>query len=606
MTGRPAADGDPGTGIPARFAWLGRTDVYWALAGSMVALTLAAAASRVTPSDIGIYLYAAARVLDGETLYRDFVEINPPLIVWLNVPAVLLARWTGISDAAAFRLAAAALLAGCIWLCERSLRRAVSDRATARCFLLLLWLVLFPLVWIDYGQREHLLLGLMLPYLVLAAARVVNRYPSTPERLLIGVLSGIGIALKPHFVLLWIAIEAYVWRRSAERRVGPEALATVSVVVLYATTVLAATSYLSIVAVLGPAYATFMNASPYHALVLNPAAPLVLFSLAAWVALRRSPVVAVPWGLLATAIAAAYAAGVLQHKGFRYHYYPAFALAMLLVGWLSVAARPQPQGSARLYGRITPLLAATIVLVVCGYAALEALGRDAQHRRELRGLDKLVATVRSRAHGRPVGVLSYSVNGAFPLLNQLGGVSALRLPSLWPLAAAYWDSLQTGGALRYRVPREMPPAERYMWDAVREDLARTPPGVLLVLSAGQDVPANGLRRLNYLAYFARDPELRQLFGGYQLVDVSGEYLVYEHLDVGATRVGPPPSVEPLPRVAPRLDLGDFTFRMVDPTVSAGVVIFLLLWIGTTDWSGLRARRMRRRPCPASGPGSPSS
>jgi hypothetical protein len=606
MTGRAGGGINPGTSLPGRLAWLGRGDVYWTLAGAMVALTLAAAASRVTAPDIGIFLYAAARILDGDRLYRDFVEINPPLIVWLNVPAVLLARWTGLADAAAFRLLAAALLGGCILLCERSLRLLVSDRATARCFLLLLWLVLFPLVWIDYGQREHLLLGIMLPYVVLAAAREANRYPSTPERLLIGGLNGIGIALKPHFALLWITIEAYLWRRAAQRRIGPEALATAIVVALYGVVVIGATSYVPVVAVLGPAYATFMNASPDHALVLNPAAPLVLFSLAAWVALRRSPAGAVPCGLLASAIAAAYAAGVLQHKGFRYHYYPAFALAMVLVGWLSFTGGPQPRGSARLYARITPLLAATIILVVCGNAAYEAMGLNVQHRREVRGLAELVETVQSRGQGRPVGVLSYSVNGAFPLLNELGAVSALRLPSLWPLAAAYWDSLRTGGALRYRVVREMPPAELYLWDAVREDLTRSPPGVLLVLSAGQDVPANGLRRLNYVAYFARDPDLRRLFGEYQLVDVSGEYLVYEHLTAGATRAGPPPSLAPLPRLAPRLGLGDFTLQMVDSSVRAGVLVFVLLWIGAAVWSGLRAPRMHRPPFTASGGQSPSA
>jgi hypothetical protein len=149
--------------------------------------------------------------------------------------------------------------------------------------------------------------------------------------------------------------------------------------------------------------------------------------------------------------------------------------------------------------------------------------------------------------------------------------------------------------LHYRAIDEMPPAERFLWDAVREDLTRSPPGVLLVLSAGQDVPANGLRRLNYVAYFARDPELRRLFGEYQLVETSGEYLVYERLNAGATRAGPPPSLEPLPRVAPRLGLGDFTFGMVDPGVSAGVLTFVLLWIGMTGWDSLRARGMARMP-----------
>jgi hypothetical protein len=46
----------------------------------------------VARSDIAFLLYAAGRVLDGARLYLDVVEINPPLIIALNLPAVLLAR----------------------------------------------------------------------------------------------------------------------------------------------------------------------------------------------------------------------------------------------------------------------------------------------------------------------------------------------------------------------------------------------------------------------------------------------------------------------------------------------------------------------------------
>jgi hypothetical protein len=367
-------------------------------------------------------------------------------------------------------------------------------------------------------------------------------------------------------------------------------------VAVYGILVVTATSYLSVVAILGPAYATFMNVSAMHALFINPAAPLTLFSLAAWAALRRSRTVGIPWSLLATVVVATYAAGVLQDKGFRYHYYPAFALAMVLVGWLAIVGTESTPG-VRLYRRITPLLAATIGLVVCGHAVVEAVGWDRRRLGEVRGLAELEATIRARSQGRPVGVLSYSVDGAFPLVNEIQGTLALRLPSLWPLAASYWNELRTGGPLRYREVGEMPPAERYMWDAVREDLTRRPPGVLLVLTAGQDVPGNGLRRLNYVAYFARDPVLRRLFQQYQLVGASGEYFIYERLDGEADRIGPPPSVEPLPRVAPRLGLGDFTAAMIDPTAKAGLLTFVLLWLGTAGWRAVRTQR-KHSPAPA--------
>ena len=35
----------------------------------------------------------------------DLIEINPPLVVWLNIPVVLAARAAGVSDILAYRIA---------------------------------------------------------------------------------------------------------------------------------------------------------------------------------------------------------------------------------------------------------------------------------------------------------------------------------------------------------------------------------------------------------------------------------------------------------------------------------------------------------------------
>ena len=48
--------------------------------------------------DVGATLYQARRVLDGERLYVDILEVNPPLVVYSLVPVVLAARWTGVGE----------------------------------------------------------------------------------------------------------------------------------------------------------------------------------------------------------------------------------------------------------------------------------------------------------------------------------------------------------------------------------------------------------------------------------------------------------------------------------------------------------------------------
>ena len=46
--------------------------------------------------DTAWFIHIANGLLDGKRLYVDFVEVNPPLAIWLIVPSTALARLCGI------------------------------------------------------------------------------------------------------------------------------------------------------------------------------------------------------------------------------------------------------------------------------------------------------------------------------------------------------------------------------------------------------------------------------------------------------------------------------------------------------------------------------
>jgi hypothetical protein len=46
--------------------------------------------------DVAWFLFAANRFLDGAELYRDIVEVNPPLVIYHSVAPVAVARLTGL------------------------------------------------------------------------------------------------------------------------------------------------------------------------------------------------------------------------------------------------------------------------------------------------------------------------------------------------------------------------------------------------------------------------------------------------------------------------------------------------------------------------------
>ena len=45
--------------------------------------------------DVGWVLYVAEQMLDGDRIYIDIVEENPPLIFWISQPSVLLGQAFG-------------------------------------------------------------------------------------------------------------------------------------------------------------------------------------------------------------------------------------------------------------------------------------------------------------------------------------------------------------------------------------------------------------------------------------------------------------------------------------------------------------------------------
>jgi hypothetical protein len=542
--------------------------------------------------DIAFLLYAAERVIDGARLYVDVVEINPPLIIALNIPAVLLARLLGVSEILVYRLGFTVTLCGELALAWRCLGRALAGESERIRYplLVLLAFILFPLSAQDFGQREHLMLALVLPWLLSAAGRMEGREPGRWEAGLLGALAGMGFALKPHFLPLWPAVEIVVHRatRSRYRLLTSENIAIATVLLVYGIVVLLATpAYLHLVVTLGPLYGSFLRDSFLHLLVTGPGASLIWLAILSWAALHGRAGHPRVWTAVAVGVAACFLGAALQQKGLRYHFYPAFALAVFLLGLVSGDVRmPLASVVQRIYRIVALSLVVTSMLVV----AVENVGQ-ALHRTpspDEAGVWRLVEKVRAGARGESIFVFSYHIGSAFPLVNYAGVRSASRFPQLWILAAAYRDELAASSPLHFRGPRTMTAAERYLNQAVFEDLRDQKPAMLLVLRNARDVPENGYRRLDYLAYFGRDPRIAAILERYQRLEDEGEYALYRRLAPGEVRTAPAPGPELGTHDIVRADRGGLRLRFDDPAfvLRAGVFVLILLVVVLAS----RARR----------------
>lgn len=161
-------------------------------------------------------LYAASQVLHGVKLNgAELVETNPPFIVWFMSLPVVLGQMLHLGILNGFRvfvIGVVAITSAWSALLFYRLRRPTS---------LLLWLFLLLLcvdgwsvaILNDVGQREHLVVFLLLPYLLVAAFRIEGRTLPLAESLLIGIVAAVAMCLKPQHLLDLAVVELLVLYR---------------------------------------------------------------------------------------------------------------------------------------------------------------------------------------------------------------------------------------------------------------------------------------------------------------------------------------------------------------------------------------------------------
>ncbi len=500
--------------------------------------------SRTLP-DVSFLLYAAGQVLDGARLYVDLLEINPPLIVWLNLPIVAAARAVGMSEITAYRVAVTLLLAASVLACRWVLRQhdAAGGAARRRGFLLLVVFALFVVPRLDWGEREHLVLTLTLPYLLLTVLRLRGDAVGWRPATAIGAAAAVGIAIKPQFVVLWFAREGLLALAGPRRRPSLEGWVIVAAGGCYLAAVATLTpDYFPLVRELGGGYLRFIHNPLAVTALLGDGAAVALGALLLAAGLWRRATAPVLQAVLVAGIAGCYVAAVVQLKGWRYHFYPAIALAWMLVAVLAICLqRPLVRWTDRLFaaaaGAGASVLAAALVI---GCLAQSLRPLDPRYDADP-SVGLLIPVVREHSAGHDLIVLSPNMASGFPLTTYAGARWPQRFQNLWPLVAAYDSAIADAAPLALRDPAHMTALERRLLDTVAEDLAASDAPLVLVLRQGPDEPKWGMRRLDLLAFLSRDERIARVLAGYERAGDIGQYEVYSRRGMSAVRLGDQPA-----------------------------------------------------------------
>ncbi|MFC3126284.1 hypothetical protein ACFOD4_14545 [Pseudoroseomonas globiformis] len=401
--------------------------------------------------DLAWLIWVARQWLRGEELYVDIVEVNPPLIVWISAIPVLIGDVLGTTaKQVAIPLFAAAAL-GSAWASARLLQgtgpvfeRKVPVFTAISCVLLLM-------PGVEFGQREHLLVISVLPYLAMLI-RVMGGLPVSP--LLSaggGVLAGLGCALKPRYLLGIAVAELCLWlHRGFRIRLAPLAaglaagLYILSIFIWYPAFIERAIP-LALTLYGGTDTGFWQIAAESWALMLG----LLVCALLTWWTPRRTPAFGVMLVLTGFAFAATVAM-FLDGKNWFYHRIPALMMVVFCLFFWCADAVLHHKGEVRLR-RPMMALALLPLLVYAQDTSQRFYGRlvlaaEPDTTTEVR-LERLIRREKVRSYV----AFSEWIGLGFPVVNNTGVTWASRFDSMWALRGEMWKAQRDGVA-----PEEWP------------------------------------------------------------------------------------------------------------------------------------------------------
>ncbi|EFH10085.1 hypothetical protein [Teichococcus cervicalis] len=422
-----------------------RAILCFGLVGLTLGMVLFALLRSPMKDDVAWLLWVAGQWLRGQELYVDLVEVNPPLIIWLSALPVMLAELLGLTakQVALPMIAAGAL--GSAWMAAGLLRGVSPVFAQRPATFAAIACVLLVMPGVEFGQREHLLVIAVLPHLAVLI-RMLEGLPVRPGLSIgTGILAGLGVALKPRYVLCLGAIELAGWlHRGFRIRLAPIAAG------------LAGLLYLASILYFVPAFVeravplalTLYGGTDTGLLALALESWLLLLGLGAclvltWKTDRGGAASGVMLVLTAFA-AAATVAMFLDGKNWFYHRIPALmAVTFALVFWCADVAlrrRVLPRRNALLALALLPLALSVQQTSVRVYERL-VLAVEPDTSTEVR-LERLIRREKVRSYM----AFSEWIGLGFPVVNNTNVTWASRFDSMWALRGEIWRSRQDGVA----------------------------------------------------------------------------------------------------------------------------------------------------------------
>ncbi len=460
--------------------------------------------------DVAWVLDSSARLLNGGTFGTEIVAANPPLIWWISAIFHHLADTIGVAPVVFLKTAVACLILAALAYLNIERGPYLSPKRRA----LLLVLVAFILaigVHRDFGQREQLSVIFCIPWVMIAIRRAMGEPINIVSAFCIGIIAGIAIAFKPHFVVLPILVTAYQLIRLRSFRVvfSPENIAIVTTCVAYlgAALIFAKPYFTDVLPLITQTYWGFEN-SLRTMVTVNWEVFGICAATVAIVALRGfRPQEAVPAMVASGFMLAALA----QAKGYSYHFYPVIFFSLFALAFVALSEGP---ALTKALGMFTLALAMISVTLT---------SRDFLQNRSVNGaygqLTACLIALTQDNVSEDGGFMAISTHPypGFPITNYsdrrwvAATNSRLFLPSIVRLRALSTRNADQSTTLKV--------AETAEHDAMLNDITHAPE--LVLVDERPKRHAIAWAQMDFVAFYQEDPKFAEIWSNYEKIDDCG-------------------------------------------------------------------------------------
>ena len=275
----------------------------------------------------------------AENLYNNgidknnFFEVNSPMSIYIYLPVVFINKLFLIGKVNSFMGYLFICAALSLWMCWSFLKKITTDWL-AKVGLLFLAVIMLLLPSSQFGQREHIGLILIIPYLFSVIAFLQNKSIRWLSAISVGVLAAIGFSIKPFFIVTFAMIELYCiyYRRDFFAWFRMESLVIISGMVSYLLSIwFLQPGYFSEVIPLARQYYYLSTRSTWDVYLYDLCFLYCLFSLVVLLALQKKNNIFA--NVLSLAVMGFLIAYLLQGVPAYYRILPAFSLSILLM-WI--------------------------------------------------------------------------------------------------------------------------------------------------------------------------------------------------------------------------------------------------------------------------------